>query len=40
MASVLVCAQEFMILPIGAESFSEALRYGAEIYHNLKVLLM
>jgi hypothetical protein len=26
-----------MILPIGADSFSEALRYGAEIYHHLKV---
>ncbi|MCO5572940.1 hypothetical protein L7F22_026701 [Adiantum nelumboides] len=31
--------QEFMILPIGAESFSEALRFGAETYHHLKVLL-
>ena len=28
--------QEFMILPIGAPSFSEALRYGAEIFHALK----
>ncbi|GHT96016.1 enolase [Alphaproteobacteria bacterium] len=28
--------QEFMILPVGAESFSEALRMGAEIYHHLK----
>src|SRR3546814_14277955 len=25
--------QEFMILPVGAPSFSEALRYGAEIFH-------
>ncbi len=28
--------QEFMIMPVGAESFSEALRAGAEIFHNLK----
>ncbi len=28
--------QEFMIAPIGAPSFKEALRHGAEIYHNLK----
>lgn len=28
--------QEFMILPVGAESFSQALRMGAEIYHSLK----
>ncbi|MCS6874984.1 MAG: phosphopyruvate hydratase [Acidobacteriota bacterium] len=31
--------QEFMIVPIGAESFSEALRMGAEIFHNLKKVL-
>ncbi|MBR6460186.1 MAG: phosphopyruvate hydratase [Actinomycetaceae bacterium] len=31
--------QEFMIAPIGAESFSEALRYGAEVYHSLKSVL-
>ncbi|MDQ1581920.1 MAG: enolase [Microbacteriaceae bacterium] len=31
--------QEFMILPIGAESFSEALRWGVETYHSLKSLL-
>lgn len=31
--------QEFMILPVGAESFSEALRYGAEIFHSLKAVL-
>lgn len=31
--------QEFMILPVGAPSFSEALRYGAEIFHALKSLL-
>ena len=28
--------QEFMVLPIGAESFSEALRWGTEVYHALK----
>lgn len=31
-----VDVQEFMILPIGAESFTEALRWGAETYHALK----
>ena len=31
--------QEFMIMPVGAESFSEALRIGAEIYHSLNKLL-
>ena len=31
--------QEFMILPVGAASFSEALRMNAEIYHGLKALL-
>ena len=31
--------QEFMIAPIGAPSFKEALRHGAEIYHNLKSVL-
>lgn len=31
--------QEFMILPIGAESFREGLRWGAETYHTLKALL-
>ena len=31
--------QEFMIMPVGAESFSEALRYGAEIFHTLKKVL-
>lgn len=28
--------QEFMILPVGASSFKEAMRIGAEVYHNLK----
>ena len=31
--------QEFMIVPLGAETFSEALRWGAEVYHTLKKLL-
>lgn len=31
--------QEFMVMPVGAESFAEALRWGAEIYHNLKKVL-
>src|SRR6266852_3282741 len=31
--------QEFMIVPIGAEKFSEALRMGAEIFHTLKSVL-
>ena len=31
--------QEFMILPVGAPSFREALRYGAEIFHTLKKIL-
>lgn len=31
--------QEFMIVPVGAESFSEAVRMGAEIYHALRELL-
>ncbi|MCT1987021.1 phosphopyruvate hydratase [Dermacoccus abyssi] len=31
--------QEFMIAPIGAESFSEALRMGTEVYHALKAVL-
>ena len=28
--------QEFMIAPVGAPSFSEAIRYGCEIFHSLK----
>jgi enolase len=32
--------QEFMILPVGAPSFAEALRYGAEIFHSLKNVLL
>ena len=34
-----VDVQEFMIAPIGAESFSEALRTGAEVYHTLKKVI-
>ena len=32
-------AQEFMVMPLGAPSFSEGLRWGAEIYHTLKSVL-
>jgi len=31
--------QEFMVVPVGAESFSEALRIGAEVFHHLRKLL-
>jgi len=31
--------QEFMIIPVGAQSFREALRYGAEVFHALKAIL-
>ena len=31
--------QEFMVMPVGAQSFSEALRMGAEIFHHLKAVL-
>ena len=31
--------QEFMVMPVGAESFKHALRMGAEIFHNLKAVL-
>lgn len=31
--------QEFMVMPVGAGSFAEALRMGAEVYHNLKKVL-
>jgi len=34
-----VDVQEFMIAPIGAPTFREALRYGAEVYHTLKSVL-
>jgi enolase len=32
-------AQEFMVMPLGAPTFSEGLRWGAEIYHTLKTVL-
>jgi len=32
--------QEFMIMPVGAPTFKEALRMGAEVFHNLKKVLM
>ncbi|HEY6281357.1 MAG TPA: phosphopyruvate hydratase [Burkholderiales bacterium] len=31
--------QEFMLIPLGAKSFREALRYGAEVFHTLKKLI-
>jgi len=31
--------QEFMVLPVGAQSFSESLRYGVEVFHALKSVL-
>lgn len=31
--------QEFMVVPAGAKSFKESLRYGAEVFHNLKQVL-
>ncbi|GAA4339960.1 phosphopyruvate hydratase [Mucilaginibacter gynuensis] len=34
-----IAFQEFMIMPIGASSFSEALRWGTEVFHNLKAIL-
>lgn len=38
-ASNIIDTQEFMIMPVGAESFKEALRWCAEVYHNLAGLL-
>jgi enolase len=32
--------QEFMILPVGASTFAEAVRYGSEVFHNLKKVLL
>jgi enolase len=34
-----IAFQEFMIMPVGATSFSEALRWGTEVFHNLKKIL-
>ena len=31
--------QEFMILPIGAKDFTEAMKMGSEVYHNLKSVI-
>jgi enolase len=31
--------QEFMILPVGAKSFTEAMKMGSEVYHNLKAVI-
>ena len=31
--------QEFMVMPVGASSFTECMRWGTEIYHNLKAVL-
>jgi enolase len=35
-----IAFQEFMIMPVGASSFSEALRWGTEVFHNLKKYYM
>ncbi|KHJ38908.1 enolase [Pedobacter glucosidilyticus] len=34
-----IAFQEFMIMPVGASTFSEALRWGTEVFHNLKAIL-
>ncbi len=34
-----IAFQEFMIMPVGAETFKEALRWGAEVFHALKAIL-
>ncbi|MFD2555625.1 phosphopyruvate hydratase [Sphingobacterium tabacisoli] len=34
-----IAFQEFMIMPVGAPSFSEALRWGTEVFHSLKKIL-
>lgn len=38
-AGNLLAFQEFMILPTGAANFKEALRFGCEVYHNLKKVI-
>jgi len=38
-ADNLIDIQEFMVMPIGAESFSEGLRWGTEVFHHLKNVL-
>lgn len=34
-----IAFQEFMVRPVGAPTFSEALRMGAEVFHNLKIII-
>ena len=34
-----IAMQEFMILPTGAKSFTEAMKIGSEVYHNLKSVI-
>ncbi len=38
-ADNLIDIQEFMVMPLGASSFSEGLRWGTEVFHNLKSVL-
>jgi enolase len=38
-ADNLIDIQEFMVMPFGASSFSEGLRWGTEVFHNLKAVL-
>jgi enolase len=38
-ADNLIDIQEFMVMPVGAESFSEGLRWGTEVFHHLKNVL-
>ena len=38
-ADNLIDIQEFMVMPFGAKSFSESLRWGTEVFHHLKALL-
>ena len=38
-ADNLIDIQEFMVMPIGASSFSEGLRWGTEVFHHLKAVL-
>jgi len=38
-ADNLIDIQEFMVMPIGAKSFSEGLRWGTEVFHHLKAVL-
>lgn len=35
----LIAFQEFMVSPIGASSFKEAMKMGSEVYQNLKLLI-